>query len=134
MVSKEEAEIIHGLQKLYSDKDGKASEMLQSMQEAVVPESESDTTELLENQENSAPVVRLLNLILKEAIEERASDIHFDPVEDLLRIRYRIDGVLHDRHAPRTIYEPLLLLVLKCLPNSISPNTDCLKMVALSCN
>lgn len=115
LVSKEEAEIIRGLQKLYSDKDGKASEMLQSMQEAVVPESESDTTELLENQENSAPVVRLLNLILKEAIEERASDIHFDPVEDLLRIRYRIDGVLHDRHAPPNHLRAALITRIKVL-------------------
>ncbi|ESN89204.1 GspE/PulE family protein [Chlamydia suis] len=115
IITKEETEIVRGLQKLYSDKGGKASEMLLSMQEEGAPESESNATELLENPENSAPVVRLLNLIFKEAIEERASDIHFEPIEDLLRIRYRIDGVLHDRHAPPNHLRAALITRIKVL-------------------
>ena len=43
-----------------------------------------------------APVVRALDLLINEAVKNRASDIHIEPQEDKLRIRYRIDGVLHD--------------------------------------
>jgi general secretion pathway protein E len=47
-----------------------------------------------------APVVRLVNLLVENAISTRASDIHVEPFEDTLRIRYRIDGVLFDQEAP----------------------------------
>jgi len=45
---------------------------------------------------SGAPVVRALDLLINEAIKHRASDIHIEPEEDRLRVRYRIDGVLHD--------------------------------------
>ncbi|MBM4442218.1 MAG: type II secretion system ATPase GspE [Candidatus Rokubacteria bacterium] len=47
-----------------------------------------------------APVVRLVNLLVENAISQHASDIHIEPFEDTLRIRYRIDGVLFDQEAP----------------------------------
>jgi general secretion pathway protein E len=47
-----------------------------------------------------APVVRLVNLLVENAISSRASDIHVEPFEDTLRIRYRIDGVLFDQESP----------------------------------
>ncbi len=47
--------------------------------------------------ENSAPIVRLVQLMITEAVQLRASDIHVEPFEDRVRIRYRIDGVLHER-------------------------------------
>ena len=47
-----------------------------------------------------APVVRLVNLLVENAISARASDIHVEPFEDTLRIRYRIDGVLFDQESP----------------------------------
>jgi type IV pilus assembly protein PilB len=50
--------------------------------------------------ENSAPVVRLVDLMLREAVQLRASDIHIEPFEEVVRIRYRIDGVLHIRDSP----------------------------------
>ena len=51
-----------------------------------------------------APIVRYVNLLILQALNERASDIHVEPTETDLRIRYRIDGVLHDvSTAPRTI-------------------------------
>jgi general secretion pathway protein E len=43
-----------------------------------------------------APIIKLVNLIISRAIESRASDIHIEPFEDELKVRYRIDGVLHD--------------------------------------
>jgi len=49
---------------------------------------------------SEGPVIRLVNLIITRAIETRASDIHFEPFEDQFRVRYRIDGVLHDVESP----------------------------------
>ena len=45
---------------------------------------------------SEAPIIRLVNMFITRAIESRASDIHIEPFEDELKVRYRIDGVLHD--------------------------------------
>jgi type IV pilus assembly protein PilB len=51
-----------------------------------------------------APIVRFVNLLISQAITDRASDIHIEPTESDLRVRYRIDGVLHESHrSPRSI-------------------------------
>jgi general secretion pathway protein E len=47
-----------------------------------------------------APVVRMVSLLIDEAVASQASDIHVEPFEDRLRIRYRIDGILYDRESP----------------------------------
>ena len=47
-----------------------------------------------------APVVRLANLLIEDAMTAEASDIHIEPFEDALRIRYRIDGILYDQESP----------------------------------
>jgi type IV pilus assembly protein PilB len=53
---------------------------------------------------DEAPVVRFVNLLINQAISDRASDIHIEPTERDLRVRYRIDGVLHDAHrSPKSI-------------------------------
>lgn len=56
-------------------------------------EAEADADE-------SSPIVKLVNLIISEAVNMRASDIHIEPFEDRVRIRYRIDGVLVERDSP----------------------------------
>jgi type IV pilus assembly protein PilB len=59
--------------------------------------------------ESDAPVVKLCNLVIQEAINLRASDIHIEPFADRVRVRYRIDGVLVERDtAPRRLLAPLL--------------------------
>ena len=56
-----------------------------------------------------APVVRAIDLLIKQAVRDRASDIHVEPQEDKLRIRYRIDGILSDVMAlPLSVHAPLL--------------------------
>jgi type IV pilus assembly protein PilB len=62
--------------------------------------SESIDLESLEEMANTAPVRRLLNLVLLQAIQDRASDIHFEPFEDEFKIRYRVDGVLYEMVPP----------------------------------
>jgi general secretion pathway protein E len=56
--------------------------------------------EHLKDMASEAPVIRLVNLILQRAVEQRASDIHIEPFENQLKVRYRIDGVLQDAEAP----------------------------------
>jgi type IV pilus assembly protein PilB len=59
--------------------------------------------------DSDAPVVRLCNLIIQEAVNLRASDIHIEPFADRVRVRYRIDGILVERDAaPRRLLAPLL--------------------------
>jgi type IV pilus assembly protein PilB len=58
----------------------------------------------LEAGDDDAPIVRFVNLLISQAIQDRASDVHIEPGEEFLRVRYRIDGVLHDvQKAPRNI-------------------------------
>jgi len=62
--------------------------------------SEVDDVEHLRDLASEAPVIRLVNLILQRAVESRASDVHIEPFENRLKVRYRIDGVLHEVEAP----------------------------------
>ena len=56
-----------------------------------------------------APVVRAIDLLIKQAVRDRASDVHIEPQEDKLRIRYRIDGILHEiMSLPLGVHAPLL--------------------------
>jgi type IV pilus assembly protein PilB len=60
-------------------------------------------------EDSDAPVVKLVNLIISEAISLRASDVHIEPFADRIRVRYRIDGVLVERDSPpRRLLAPLL--------------------------
>ena len=59
--------------------------------------------------EGEAPIVRLVNLLINQAIQDRASDIHIEPSEHGVRVRYRIDGVLHDMQStPKSIQNGLI--------------------------
>jgi type IV pilus assembly protein PilB len=63
-------------------------------------EQEDDNVLELERQSEDAPVVRLVNVLLLNAIRKGASDVHVEPYEKRLRVRYRIDGVLHEEMTP----------------------------------
>jgi general secretion pathway protein E len=65
----------------------------------ILNEDEADV-EHLRDMASEAPVIRLVNQTLSRAVEQRASDIHVEPFENELRVRYRIDGVLHDQDPP----------------------------------
>ncbi|MDD2236423.1 MAG: ATPase, T2SS/T4P/T4SS family [Kiritimatiellae bacterium] len=75
---------------------------------------ESDSQDLLRTVE-SAPVTQLVNLILLEAAKNRASDIHLEPFEQHLRVRYRIDGLLYEQAAPPKQLEAALVSRLKVM-------------------
>jgi type IV pilus assembly protein PilB len=64
-----------------------------------------------------APTIRFVNLILGDAIRKRASDIHLEPYEKVFRVRYRIDGVLHDMMNPPKQMEAAILSRVKIMAN-----------------
>ena len=70
---------------------------LQNLQGEISEEPDSvDLSEMGSVIEDDAPIVRFVNLLITQAIQDRASDIHIEPSEKDVRIRYRIDGVLHE--------------------------------------
>ncbi len=96
--------ILEAINKHYGQVDGESADsMLQEFTDTAI-----DFTETAEDaasgeevvDESSAPIVKLVQLIINEAVQLRASDIHVEPFENRLRIRYRIDGVLVERDSP----------------------------------
>jgi len=77
-------------------------------------ELQKDEYDLLE-QPDQNPVVRLVNTLLIEAIQQGASDVHFEPTDAGLSVRYRIDGVLQKRHAPPREYQMQVLTRIKVM-------------------
>jgi type IV pilus assembly protein PilB len=63
----------------------------------------------------SAPVVRLLNAVLQQAVKDQASDIHLEPFEESFRIRYRVDGSLFEIESPPTYLAPALIARVKVM-------------------
>jgi len=63
-------------------------------------EGDTDDVEHLRDLASEAPVIRLVNLVIQRAVELRASDIHIEPFENRLKVRYRIDGVLEEGESP----------------------------------
>lgn len=98
--------ITGAINKYYGQVEGESADsMLQEFTDTAIDFTETDAdSESREDddEDNSAPVIRLVNLMIQEAVQLRASDIHVEPFEDRLRIRYRIDGVCVEReNAPR---------------------------------
>jgi general secretion pathway protein E len=67
---------------------------------AADPEPIEEDAERLKDLASEAPVIRLVNQLIARAVETRASDVHIEPFEDRLRVRYRYDGVLHEVDSP----------------------------------
>ncbi len=68
-----------------------------------------EPTHLLVAETEDAPIIRLVDAMISQATEERASDIHIEPAADRVRIRFRVDGVLHDASStPRNVLRPIV--------------------------
>src|SRR5580765_4937692 len=98
-----------GLEELQSSLGGDADgvEVLEEMQEM--------SAEALAKQGEDAPVVRLCNVVLMSAIQKGASDIHIEPYEKELRVRYRIDGILYNIMAPPMKYRDAIVSRVKIM-------------------
>ncbi|HZQ27307.1 MAG TPA: ATPase, T2SS/T4P/T4SS family, partial [Acidimicrobiales bacterium] len=78
--------------------DGEAENI--SAQASSEYETDQDTLANVKEVVEDAPIVKLVNLLITQAVAERASDIHIEPTERDVRVRYRIDGVLHEKMRP----------------------------------
>ncbi|MEY1661941.1 type II secretion system ATPase GspE [Isoalcanivorax beigongshangi] len=87
---------------------------LEGLDLASLAEALPETSDLLE-QEDDAPIIRLINALLQEAIREDASDIHIETFERRLLVRMRVDGVLREVLSPRRELAPLLVSRIKVM-------------------
>lgn len=109
--------ILAAIHDCYNTEDGAASQMIANLTEKNDDGrgEEVEVFDLLDQNRHQSPIIQLLNLILTEAIQQGASDIHFEPSENGMRVRYRIDGVLQNRHAPAQDYQVQLLTRIKVM-------------------
>lgn len=108
--------ILSAINELYNQEHGAASELIANLgSEEGRGDGEVEVYDLLDDTHQQAPIIKLLNLILTEAIQQGSSDIHFEPFEDRLRVRYRIDGVLQNRHSPAQEFQTQLLTRVKVM-------------------
>jgi type IV pilus assembly protein PilB len=99
------ADILKGIERFYGQQDNESfSQLLKEIdanknfeREAVVAVDDAKAAEELAN---AAPIVKFVNMVLQQAVADRASDIHFEPFETEFRIRYRVDGALYEMAPP----------------------------------
>jgi len=96
-----ENEILEVIERHYGSSATSMEKIIEDMEGITEyrPEDKEDIDHL-RDMASEGPVIRLVNLIITRAIEMRASDIHFEPFENQFRVRYRVDGVLHDVESP----------------------------------
>jgi type IV pilus assembly protein PilB len=95
--------IQEAINRYYGQVEGESADsILQEFTDTQIDftETAEDSAASEDADDSGAPVVRLVNMMIQEAVQLRASDIHVEPFEDRVRIRYRIDGVLVQRDSP----------------------------------
>jgi type IV pilus assembly protein PilB len=93
-----------GIEKYYTDEGESFSDILKDLgsDEEIAREASAATNDAsaLADMADAAPIVRFVQLVLFQAVQDRASDIHFEPFEDEFKIRYRVDGALYEMAPP----------------------------------
>ncbi len=97
------ASILEAINRYYGQFDGESADsMLQEFTDTAIDftETEDAGDGFDDDDDSNGPIVRLVHLMISEAVQLRASDVHVEPFEDRIRIRYRIDGRLVERDSP----------------------------------
>jgi type IV pilus assembly protein PilB len=107
LVIADPAQIERAINKFYPEDSGSFSELLKELgadlesgKEVVATVHTQYDVSDLTDQANATPIIKFVNLVLFQAIQDRASDIHFEPFEDEFKIRYRVDGALYEMSPP----------------------------------
>lgn len=110
-------QIIESINRYYGQSETESVDsMLAEFTDTAIDTTETEAVaRTIEMDQSDAPVVRLCNLMIQEAIALRASDIHIEPFADRIRVRYRIDGVLVERDSPPRRLLPAILSRLKIM-------------------
>jgi general secretion pathway protein E len=102
--------LLEVIEKIFHQDETKAKDLISDLKDKEIKSDlpQVDLKDLLDDRDTSANI-QLLNVILTEAIQLKASDVHFEPFENDFQIRYRIDGVLQKRHIPpKETLQPLM--------------------------
>ncbi|RMF13917.1 MAG: type II secretion system protein GspE, partial [Candidatus Dadabacteria bacterium] len=85
------------LNRLFQEAENSAEEVIHEMGDELLEDGDLSNApmDLLESTDEDAPIIRLVNRILFQAVRDRASDIHIEPMEEELVVRFRIDGILY---------------------------------------
>jgi type IV pilus assembly protein PilB len=105
-----QTQVSGGIDAILKDVDVSDVELAKEGQEEI------NLDQLVESSEEG-PVIKLVNLMLVQAIKDRASDIHIEPFEKQLRLRYRVDGMLYDSAAPPKGLQPAIASRIKIMAN-----------------
>jgi type IV pilus assembly protein PilB len=106
LVVADPTQVEKAIEKYYPEDSESFSEILkelgadQEIAKEVQQVTATDDTALMAGLANEAPIVRFVNLVIFQAVQDRASDIHFEPFETEFRIRYRVDGALYEMSPP----------------------------------
>jgi type IV pilus assembly protein PilB len=103
-------QIIEAINRHYGQSETESVDsMLAEFTDTAIDFTVTESTTGAAGEDNDAPIIKLCNLIIQEAVSLRASDIHIEPFADRIRIRYRIDGVLVERDSPpRRLLAPIV--------------------------
>ena len=112
-----EREIMDALNRFYDSGAQTADKVIQNLDDETLGRLAHDleAPQDILDQEAEAPIIQLVNLILSQAVRDRASDIHIEPFERSLKVRYRIDGVLHEVLSPPKVLQPRIISRLKVM-------------------
>lgn len=113
-------EFNRALAESFSNNASASKDLIENIDESIDLDSlisNLPKTEDLLDDSNDAPVIRLINAILSEAIKDGASDIHIEPYEENLSIRFRVDGILKEKLNPSSRIAPLLNARIKVMSN-----------------
>ena len=110
-------EILRAINAAYQQQGGQAQRLIEELDGAEVMR---ELDEVVGNEDlldvaSRAPVIKLVNLVLFEAVKRRASDVHVQPYEDRLAVRFRIDGVLRDVFSPPRALHPEIISRIKVM-------------------
>ena len=112
-----EREIMDALNRFYDSGSQTADKVIQNLDDETLGRlaHNLEAPQDILDQEAEAPIIQLVNLILSQAVRDRASDIHIEPFERTLKVRYRIDGVLHEVLSPPKVLQPRITSRLKVM-------------------
>lgn len=105
-------ELDAALDRLYPDPDAPAADDAHASELGMPREEDA---ERLKDLASEAPVIRMVNQMIARAVETQASDIHIEPFEDRLRVRYRYDGVLHEAEPPPAQLQAAIISRIKIM-------------------
>ncbi len=111
------AAIVDRINRVYDLASGSASELMDDLSEERLDmlATELEEPRDLLDADDEAPIIRLVNSLLFQAVKDRASDIHIEPFERDLTVRFRIDGILYDIISPPKRFQPVIISRVKIM-------------------